>query len=310
MAERRYSQLQRDAIVSAYARHGVTGGRVAELAAAGELEDADGKPLDAFTVPKSTVRDLARQAQLATAGKPKPASVFDASGNTVEALRQRLLQVAHEELAHEESKPLGDRDMDRIRQATRCALEASKLPTGADAPPPPDEEGASGSTATGAGVGALIREHRATVPPPTPGAQPAAPAPEPPHESPLDRLRRGVEERTERLLQAQAEREDADAEPAAVDDTARLEARARRGQPQEDTDSIVPGSFARGEPEPKPHEPTPREAMRYGTHLVQRDRLKGHLWCGRPGRRSLYAGGRGSRRWLSSTRFAGGPRAA
>ena len=275
MAERKYSDQQRAALAAAYSQPGVTDKRVAAMAAAGELVDADGQPLEPFAIPASTVRDIAR-AERRSAARPSLAGV--PHGDAIEMLRQRAVDLADAELAAVEAEQAGKRDAERVRRAIRCVADAARIP----APPPPPsrpEPDRDASTPSPDGIGALIREHRSSPPPPGQESQPTAPPePEPaPVLSREERLAQVADNATARLRADLDRVREQQAEAPPVDDTARLEERTRRGQPREDTDSIVPGSFSRAEPEPKPYEPTAREAMRYGSHLVARDRLKGHL---------------------------------
>jgi hypothetical protein len=235
VAAREYSDAQRDALVMAFAQPKVTANRVAELAAAGELVDADGQPLEAFTVPASTIRDLARQARLAEARGSQLAD--GPPQDAIEALRRRAIKIADAELTAVEAQPEGERDLERFRRAIRCVHDAARIPRPPE-PRPRPEEPDQGSSVAGDGVGPLLREHRATLPapPPTDPESDLADGAQAP-ESPMDRFRREAEARIERLRE-NVERERREAEPVAAPEPDLSGDRPRRSRwPDEDTSS-------------------------------------------------------------------------
>lgn len=162
----KFTAEQRDAAGEAYV-NGQTGREVARLAAAGELK-WHGEPLPAFVITPSYVADLGGKIRRRRAGRADTKVAELAPRDAIETLRRRLLNVAHEELAHEERKKPGNRDVERLRQIQRCVLEASKLPGPTDARPPSrdtqDAEGRKGPRTQGGMAGALLKEHRQTAP--------------------------------------------------------------------------------------------------------------------------------------------------
>jgi hypothetical protein len=238
VAERRYSQEQRDAVASAFSQPKVSAKRVAAMAAAGELTDSAGEPLEAFTIPLSTVRDLAREARL---GSARASKLADAPhGHAIEALRQRTIRMADAELAAIESQPDGKRDLERFRQAIRVVADAAKIPVPTNPRPTSeaigDDNGDGGPDTTGGPAGALIAEHRRTA---TAHDQPTAPAPpelEPPtlarEEDPLAELRADIERVREQQRQGEPKVDVVAPQPV------RNGERPRRGRrPEEDTSS-------------------------------------------------------------------------
>jgi hypothetical protein len=239
VAAREYSDAQRDALAAAFAQPSVTAKRVAEMAAAGELVDAEGQPFKEFSVPESTIRDFARQARLSEA---RGSALDDGSPrDAIEALRQRLIKLADAEMKVLEAQPQGKVDLERLRWVIRCVDDAAKIPRPPEPRPRSDERGEGtprSPDATAPGVGSLITEHRRTLPAPTPEAQAVTPAPEQPQSRLMDRFHREVEERMERLRQGQAERAVQDVEPVAVPEPVRNGDRPRRRRrPEEDTSS-------------------------------------------------------------------------
>lgn len=162
--DRKYTPDQCEAAALEYIANG-NGKRVSRMAAAGELR-LHGEPVGAFTMPPSTVASYARKVRLRQAGKAAPAVATMGHRDAVENLRVRFLVVAHEELQAEERKKPGTRNLERIRQAERCALEAARLPAPTEPRPPSDgtrdANGVQASRSNGGKAGALLREHRAT----------------------------------------------------------------------------------------------------------------------------------------------------
>ena len=124
----KWSTKQKDALAYTYVDLKVTPAqRVADLAAAGKII-FDGETLPAFDAPASTVRDAGRHLRKRRAGELKTASARLPPRDAIEALRQRLVVVADQELAQLEGKKRGSVDLERLRQITRCVREAAALP--------------------------------------------------------------------------------------------------------------------------------------------------------------------------------------
>jgi hypothetical protein len=182
----RYSDREREAVVEAYEDRRIRPARrVAELAAAGELE-FDGERLEAFEIPVSTVRSLARDARRRRTGEPPSDLLTESPRDAVEALRRQLINTADEMLKAENRKKPERRDPERVRQIARAAREIASLPGPTD--PRPPAPGAKvggvrdGGQTRGGVAGALLADHRAG------GAAPAWPAPPLPAPSVADTL--------------------------------------------------------------------------------------------------------------------------
>lgn len=160
--DRKYTEDQCEAAALDYIAYG-NAKNVARKAAAGELA-LHGEPVGAFTMPPSTIASYGRKVRLRQAGKAAPAIANMTHRDAVENLRIRFLTIAHEELQAEERKKPGTRDLERIRQAERCALEAARIPGPSDARAPSsgtrDENGKQAPRTTGGKAGALLAEHR------------------------------------------------------------------------------------------------------------------------------------------------------
>jgi hypothetical protein len=238
VAARTYSQQQRDAIVAAFSQPRATAKRVSELAEAGELTGPNGEALERFTVPPSTVRHFRREAQLRRMDKPKAAGE---QHDAVEKLRVRLVSVAREELEHEENKKPGARDLERIRQATRCVLEASKIPAPADLRAPSGttrgDDGQPARDTTRDVAGPLLRAHRESPPSPTapPSPAPAAGSPPPPEPTRVEESREAMRRRIE-AFRANEEQQPEHVQSLKGDGTATRRT-GRDALPQEDDSS-------------------------------------------------------------------------
>jgi hypothetical protein len=85
--------------------------------------------------------------------------------DAVESVRQRLIRMVDLELAFEERKRNGKRDLERIRQLGRAAREAAALPElNAPRPRAPDAQPGGNRTPTGGLAGAILKAHRTTGP--------------------------------------------------------------------------------------------------------------------------------------------------
>jgi len=95
----RYDRWQREAIAAAYALTTATAERVAELAAAGELEHPSGGRLAPFDIPASSVRSIARRARAREAQAEAFAELWTLPPrDAVERLRCRLIDSIDREL--------------------------------------------------------------------------------------------------------------------------------------------------------------------------------------------------------------------
>jgi hypothetical protein len=158
----KYTEEQREASAAAYC-DGMTANEVVQTAADGRLKYR-GEPLEPFEIKASTVASYAHKLRRRRAGRADTKLADMAPRDAVETLRRRLLNIAHEELAHEEKKKRGNRDPARIREWTRCVLEASRLPGPTDARPASEHtrgaNGQKGPRSTGGPAGALLKDHR------------------------------------------------------------------------------------------------------------------------------------------------------
>jgi hypothetical protein len=114
--------------------------RVADLAAAGELEHPSGAQLGPFEIPESSVRSIARRAR-ARESAAQAALSFAAMEprNAVERMRQQLGDVIEAEFDRLEIEQNEDRVVggEAIRQMARAIREFSSIPGPTDPRPPP-----------------------------------------------------------------------------------------------------------------------------------------------------------------------------
>ena len=121
----RYTQWQREAIAAAYTLTTATAGRVAELAAAGELEHPSGGRLGPFQIPEASVRSIARRARVREAQAEALAELWTLPPrDAVERLRCRLVDSINRELTRvvieqEAGRPLDFRAFSGIARALR-----------------------------------------------------------------------------------------------------------------------------------------------------------------------------------------------
>jgi hypothetical protein len=158
----KYTRQQREAMAVAYVDRGIKpASRVVEAAARGELV-LDGDTLAPFDTSEGTVRDVARKLRNRRAGKAKSAVAAMRGHDGPAALKRRLLAAADQELAVEENKRRGRRDIPRLQQIARMAREASAIPEPGDPVPvkpgekiPGTKQTAGGKT-TGGLAGAIL----------------------------------------------------------------------------------------------------------------------------------------------------------
>jgi hypothetical protein len=135
----RYTQWQREAVASAYTWTSATAGRVAELAARGELKHPTGALLGPFNVPASTVRSLARRARLREAAALAATALVDMPPrDAVERLRVQLVTVIDAEIDRIEAEQSEGRAIsgETLRQVARAIRELASIP-GPNGPRPP-----------------------------------------------------------------------------------------------------------------------------------------------------------------------------
>lgn len=166
--DRKYSDDQREAVVSAYLDRQIRpASRVCELAAAGELT-LRGNRLDAFTIGVNMVRDYARHHRRRRQGKVQSQLADVPHRDAIEAMRRRLVNLVDAELeqleAREKRKP-GTVQPDQIRQISRALLELARLPgpTEKRVKSPDIKDPETGQVSSGQGTaiaGPLLRAHR------------------------------------------------------------------------------------------------------------------------------------------------------
>jgi hypothetical protein len=135
----RYTLWQRDAIATAYTLTDATARRVAQLAAAGELEHPAGARLAPFEVPENTVRSIARRERIRRAAAQAAVPLVDQPPrDAVERLRQRFVaaldtEMTRIEIEHSEGRFLTG---EALRQFARAVRELAAIP-GPTEPRPP-----------------------------------------------------------------------------------------------------------------------------------------------------------------------------
>lgn len=135
----KYTQCQRDAIATVYTLMDATAGRVAQLAAAGELKHPVGARLGPFEVPENTVRSIARRERIRRAATQAAVALVDQPPrDAVERLRQRLIVGVDVELTRIEiEQAAGGRVTgEELRQVARAARELAAIPGPTDPRPP------------------------------------------------------------------------------------------------------------------------------------------------------------------------------
>jgi hypothetical protein len=161
----KYSVEERDAMGLGMVDRGMSAHEVKAAAEAGLLERGDGTRLPPFEPPVASIRHYARVIKKRRAGKASSEAAKLPPRDAVESVRIRLIRMIDLELATEERKRNGKRDLERIRQLGRAAREAAALPE-LDAPRPraPDAQKGGNRTPTGGLGGAILKAHRTTGP--------------------------------------------------------------------------------------------------------------------------------------------------
>jgi hypothetical protein len=155
--DRKYSNEQADAIASAWNDRGMRPAkRVQELARAGELTDPTGEKIPGFEIAEGTIRSLARHARRRRRGEIHSPLSEAGPRDAIEILRRRMANMIDGEMAVEERKRPGNRDVERLRQLNRALLELARLP-GPTEPRPlsPAAKDADGRRTEGAARGGL-----------------------------------------------------------------------------------------------------------------------------------------------------------
>jgi hypothetical protein len=127
----RYTQWQREAVAAAYTLTTATAGRVAALAAAGELEHPSGARLGPFEIPESTVRSIARRARAKEADARATLGLAEMEPRAaVEFLRLQLADVIDTEFDRIEIEQSEGRAVsgEAFRQLARAVREFSCIP--------------------------------------------------------------------------------------------------------------------------------------------------------------------------------------
>jgi hypothetical protein len=163
--DRKYSNEQADAIASAWNDRGMRPAkRVQELARAGELTDPTGEKIPGFEIAEGTIRSLARHARRRRRGEIHSPLSEAGPRDAIEILRRRMANMIDGEMAVEERKRPGNRDVERLRQLNRALLELARLPGPTDPRPPSpatkDAEGKRQLGAYGGLAGPMMRDLR------------------------------------------------------------------------------------------------------------------------------------------------------
>jgi hypothetical protein len=156
----KYSVEERDAMGVGMVDRGMSAHEVKAAAEAGLLERSDGTRLPPFDPPVSSIRAYARVVRKRRAGKASSEAAKLPPRDAVESVRIRLIRMIDLELATEERKRNGKRDLERIRQLGRAAREAAALPELNGPRPPSPGSKAAGSNPTSGGLGgAILKAH-------------------------------------------------------------------------------------------------------------------------------------------------------
>jgi hypothetical protein len=155
--DRKYSNAQADAIASAWNDRGMRPAkRVQELARAGELTDPTGEKIPGFEIAEGTIRSLARHARRRRRGEIHSPLSEAGPRDAIEILRRRMANMIDGEMAVEERKRPGNRDVERLRQLNRALLELARLPGPTDPrPASPATRGPDGKQLEGVAKGGL-----------------------------------------------------------------------------------------------------------------------------------------------------------
>lgn len=161
----KYSVEERDAMGLGMVDRGMSAQEVKTAAEAGLLERSDGTRLPPFEPPVASIRHYARVIKKRRAGRASSEAAKLPPRDAVESVRIRLIRMIDLELATEERKRNGKRDLERIRQLGRAAREAAALPElNAPRPRAPDAQPGGNRTPTGGLGGQILKAHRTTGP--------------------------------------------------------------------------------------------------------------------------------------------------
>jgi hypothetical protein len=123
----KYAHEQREAVGFARVERNLKACEVVELAAKGALT-FNGRPVEPFEIGENYVRSIGSRYKARRAGRITSDLAKVPPRDAIEALRVRLVSVADQELTALERSKVGERDMERHRQITRCVREAAALP--------------------------------------------------------------------------------------------------------------------------------------------------------------------------------------
>jgi hypothetical protein len=207
----RWSDDEREAMGRARVVERLKAREVQELARAGRLE-LDGRRLAAFDPPLSTIRDQGARYRRRQAGEERSALATAPPRDAIEALRQRLINLADAELTALEKQKRGERDPERMRQLVRVVREAAAIPARDEprpvAPGQRDESGTHNGGKTRGGLAAqILASHNRTIEDPEPSIEPllppepeSEPEPEPPSD-PAQEIAENVRRRLEPVME-------------------------------------------------------------------------------------------------------------
>lgn len=151
IAERKYTDEQRQAVIHARVERRLTGAVVSALAAKGELENVAGERLPAFEIAKDYVYGLGAQEERRRSGARTSALVSQPPEDAIEELRRRLVEVLDREslrlVGSSRQYPKRALDVEQARKVGRAVRELAAMPA-------PGERGVQpGRTAQGAPAG-------------------------------------------------------------------------------------------------------------------------------------------------------------
>jgi hypothetical protein len=159
----KYTADQREAVAIAYVDLGMRPARrVCEAAAADALR-LNGEPVGTFTIPETSVLDLARKLRQRRAGQVSSELAKAPARDAAEALKRALANMTEQEIRAEQRKRIGKRDPEKIRQLARAAREIAQIPDRADPKPNrigekiPGTQDVAGGKTRGGLAGAILQ---------------------------------------------------------------------------------------------------------------------------------------------------------
>jgi hypothetical protein len=129
----KYNDAQREAVAIAYEDKRVRpAGRVAEMAARGELQAPNGDMLEPFEIRADAVRTYGARLRRGRRGELKAGLTNAPPRDAIEALRRRLISAADDALKRSErrlrSNSITTKDVEMARQIARLIREAAAIP--------------------------------------------------------------------------------------------------------------------------------------------------------------------------------------